>query len=146
MDILSKVTGLFSSWKTSISLVLVIIALSSLSYGLYEKSESLKTSLKFEIAQRASIEANLKSSQEKIVTLNDRIKASKIASQEFSEATKAITNKYIKLEAEYNSYLGRDKVLQKKPTLVNKRMNKAFNTFIDEVSCNSGVETSCIKN
>lgn len=146
MSIITSVMSLLSNAKTSITSILVAITLSAISYGLYEHSESLQTKLDYELAQKASIEANLKSSQESIVTLNNRIKASKIASKKFSEATEVINNKYLDLEKRYNNFLGRDHIIQKKPTLVNKRMNKTFNTFVDEVSCRSGVETSCIKN
>ena len=145
MSIINSLLSVVSGTKAVVVYVLAILALGSLSYALYEKSESLQTTLDYEIAQKASIEANLESSSEYIVKLNNQIKASKIASQEFSEANKVITNKYIELEAKYNDFLGRDYIIQKKPTLVNKKMNSAFNIFVDEVSCNSGVETSCIK-
>ena len=146
MTFINNVISFFTGGKASLMFILVIATLSAVSYGLYERSNSLQTKLDYELAQKASIEANLKSSQESIVMLNERIKTSKIASQEFSEANKVINDKYIELEAKYKNFLGRDQVVQKKPTLVNKRMNKAFNTFIDRVSCNSGVKTSCTEN
>jgi len=142
---MNTLISLFTGGKATAVFIFIILLQVGVSYGLYQRSESLQTTLAYELTKLEAIEANLKSSQESIVTLNNRIKASKIASQEFSEANKVIKEEYNKLEAEYKKYLGRDSVIQKKPTLVNKRINKSFNTFIREVSCNSGVETSCIK-
>jgi chromosome segregation ATPase len=136
--------GFLSSAKTGAIAILLVLALSGVSYGLYQKAEKAESALVFMEAEKASVEAALKSSNEAIVNLNNRIKEAQRAAQELSEANTKLTSDFNQKKSEFESHIGRlENAFSKHPKLMTKLVNRSFDKFIDEVSCNSGDKNSC---
>lgn len=125
---------------------LIIVTLSAACYGFYQKASRAEQELITEQALRVSVEAALESSNKAILTLNERIKSSQRAAQELTERNLKLTNQYTETKMELEEHIGRlEKAFNKHPQLMEKLVNKSFDDFIDQVSCNSGAIKSCKK-
>ena len=137
--------AILSQFKLLIASGLAIVSLSVVCWGLYNAKEVAQARLGIEVAQRAATEAALVSSAAFIEDLNQRIILAKKESVKYQEEVSKIKVDYSELQGKFESHMGREASILRKPQVVNKLINKSFNQLIDKVSCNSGDLTKCIE-
>ena len=137
--------GFLGQFKLAIASGIALVSLSAVCWGLYNAKEVAEARLGIEVAQRAATEAALVSSTAFIEDLNERIILAKKEAVKYQGEVSQIKLDYSELQGKFEGHKGREATILRKPKVVNKLINRSFNTLIDKVSCNSGDLTKCIE-
>lgn len=126
----------FIKGKLNIVIAVVVAALLALvlTFGYLYHSE-VKTS--------AAAQEALTTLQDKVDDQNNKINDEKLNHATLDTKTEQSNQAFLNKKRELDGFKGREHVLEAKPGLTEKLINKSFSSFMDEVSCTTGDSTPC---
>jgi outer membrane murein-binding lipoprotein Lpp len=114
----------------------VVLALSvALSGGAYLYNKKVE-----EVGEQA---AKIEQIEEDLTNLSESVEQNRIDSYILQENVRRNNSDLADTKEELNQYRGRQAVVAAKPGLVEIKINKSFNEFMDRLSCSTGDKGKC---
>lgn len=101
--------------------------------------------LKVQIENVGELKSKLVQIQQEKIDLENQIENEKSRSIVLNNKVSDAVSNYNKIKGELDSHKRRYSVIVKKPGLVELKINKSFNSFMNEMYCSTGDKEKCSK-
>lgn len=97
------------------------------------------------VEENANLQKDIDSYEFQIESMNDKITAYSSDMLVIRTTNKKVSNEYLRVISNLNEYKNREDIVIKRPTLVQRKIQKSFDTYLLEMQCLTGNTQVCVK-